>query len=284
MREYIDGYSLANEARMNRSQFSGVFIFVEGASDKKIYSLVTDHEATEFLVSHGKKNACKAVEILNLDNSFTGALAIVDADFDRVAKTPVPGNVFITDYHDLECMMIASPALDRVIEEFGEESRVEEFRREVPVISSRLASVAFAIGCLRFVSLQRDLALRFEGLRFTRFLTNDVDVDCQKLLNEIVNHSQRHGDRSLIEELLSEELANNHDCWQMSCGHDILEVLAYVLRKKLSGKNKNAVNVEVLAMSLRLAYGARFLRDTKLFELLSDWEKSHPGLTLTVEA
>ena len=71
------------------------------------------------MLPSSKQCAIEILEILEKSN-FQRVLAIVDADFDRLEnlanKRP---NLLPTDTHDLETMLIKSPALEKVVAEFG---------------------------------------------------------------------------------------------------------------------------------------------------------------------
>ncbi|WP_310429004.1 DUF4435 domain-containing protein, partial [Chamaesiphon sp. VAR_48_metabat_135_sub] len=124
MREFLTPDRFANEIRQQRSTFKGSFLLVEGSTDKVFYERFTDCDRCKLRVVSGKPSSKKLVirvlEILDEDN-FPGVLGIVDADFDRclsplLDRSP---NLILTDTHDLETLIIQSPALDKLLLEFG---------------------------------------------------------------------------------------------------------------------------------------------------------------------
>lgn len=282
MREYITDDTVANAIRMKRSLFVGAFLVVEGASDKLVYGRISDRETCSIDIAHGRKNALGAIRILNSDG-FVGVLAIVDADSTNVTGEVFPeDNILQTDLHDLECMMLNSPAFDRMLEEFGSDKRVSAFAEKSPLIARQLAMNASPLGCLRLISFQSDLQLKFEGLTFSRFVgADDLRIDVSKMVREVVNNSQKHHlDAAQLEEQVTNEDEKGHDCWQISCGHDIVGILSIAFRKTFSGKSTGDVASEILERSLRLAYEARHLRDTKLYQLIVAWEHDNPSFSI----
>ena len=277
MRELLKAHAIANAIRMKRALFDGAFVIVEGQNDKRVYGLVTDSETCAFEIAHGRDNVVQCVQILNGDG-FEGALGIIDADFDHIvgAKT-VERNLFRTDLHDLDCMIVDSSALDRVLEEFGSEERIANFTADNPVIARRLAMNTSTLGCLRLISRKDGLNLKFVGLKFARFIrTNDLTIDVSKMVREVINNSQMHHlNTDDLEASVSDETQKGHDCWQISSGHDIVEVLSIAFRTKFSGKNSGSVSSEVLSRSLRLAYEANFFKETRLYSALVEWEKKN---------
>jgi hypothetical protein len=262
---------------MKRSSFSA-FLVVEGINDKRVYGLVIDNEGCSIEIAHGRDNALGAVRILNADN-FSGVLGIVDADFANVTGETMPeDNILETDFHDLECMMLNSPAFDRMLEEFGSDVRVAAFAENRPLIARELARSAVPLGCLALISLQQGLGPKFEGLTFSRFVEpNDLQIDLAKMVREVVNNSQQHHiDQTRLLDQVVIETRKGHDCWQISRGHDIVEILSFAFRKTFSRKSSGEVAPETLQRCLRLAYDVAYFKQTSLYQAMNDWEKDHP--------
>jgi hypothetical protein len=285
MQQHITDHAIANAVRMKRSLFVGVFLIVEGVGDKRIYGLVIDHEACKIEVAYGRDNVLGAISILN-SGSFSGVLGIVDADADRLAaEIPLQENVFWTDLHDLECMILNSRAFDRVLDEFGTEERIAKFtEKRSPLVARELAVSAVPVGCLRLLSIRDGLALKFEGITFSRFVkTPEIQIDVSKLVREVTNNSQKHHlNQQEIAGAVVHAMQQNHDPWQISCGHDIVELLSLALRKTFCAESSGEVAPERLERSLRLAYSAADLRNTRLFRAVRQWEENHPDYPVLV--
>ncbi|MTJ55538.1 DUF4435 domain-containing protein [Anabaena sp. UHCC 0253] len=135
MREFLTVDRVANQIRLRRSTYAGTFLLVEGSSDKTFYERFVDKLGCELVITAGKpsskQRAINILEILEKSN-FQGVLAIVDADFDRQQNTPVTSpNLLLTDTHDLETMLIQSPALEKVVSEFGSEEKITQLNRNI---------------------------------------------------------------------------------------------------------------------------------------------------------
>jgi len=260
---------------MKRSLFVGAFLVVEGIGDKRVYGLVVDHEACLIEIAHGRENVLGAVRILNQ----AGVVAIIDSDASRIVGETLPeDNVLRTDAHDLECMILNSPAFDRVLEEFGSDDRVSAFADDSPLVARQLAINAALLGCLRLISIQDDLSLKFEGLKYSRFVeSNRLTIDVVKMVREVINNSHKHAlvQTQLVEQI-NDEGRKGHDCWQISCGHDIAELLSVAFRKTFSGRSGGGVTAEILERSLRLAYEAAHLKETMLYQAMVTWEQTNP--------
>jgi hypothetical protein len=180
VREFITSDREANSIQMQRSSFSGTFLLVESGSDKKFYNRFIDKSACEIRCFQGKEQVIAVLNVLE-KRKVTGILAIVDADFDRIAISPHNSpNLLRTDSHDLETMLINSPALDKIIIEFGSEEKIAKCDRDVRMI---LLEAGTAIGYLRWISQCDGLNLTFRGIIFSKFFkktlrVNEIELGC----------------------------------------------------------------------------------------------------------
>jgi hypothetical protein len=264
---------------MARNQHSGSFLIVEGeTSDFKVYRNLTPPEACRIIAAHGKDNVIGVLKILE-EEELTGILAIVDADFWRLeGKSPASSNLKMTDTHDLETMIIKSPALEKLLVEFGSNQKIKELvKKRGKSIREILLSIACPIGYLRWISLQQNLSLQFEGLNFRRFVDEKTFVlDRIKLIRTVKNKSDRHDipDKDL-QKGIDEVTAPTHDPWEVCCGHDLACILSLGLRKALGSKKSTQVEPERIEESLRLAYEFANFSATDLYQSLKAWEAAN---------
>ena len=217
------------------------------------------------------------MEILANDR-FPGAVAITDANFGRLEGRSLPPGVLLTDLHDLECMMLASPAWEKLLYELAQPNRIDAFQRQNSRdVLTAIARSAATVGYLRWASLRHGLSLKFEGLSFSRFLRRtDLAVDTARLIEEVKNHSLKPDvDASWLEAEIVALSAHGHDPWEVACGHDAIEILSFALRRVLAAGAHSEVRREFLERNLRLAYERLFFRKTKLWESLRLWQASN---------
>ncbi|MCI0523693.1 MAG: DUF4435 domain-containing protein [Acidobacteria bacterium] len=275
MREAITANRVANQIRLLRSQFLGAFLIVEGDTDKRIYSRFIKAEACRIVIAYGRENAVAASESLER-GGFAGVLAVVDADFDLLeSRDFASSNIFLTDTHDLETMMLKSPALEKLLLEMGSEDKHDEFRKKRgKEVREALLEEGLHLGYLRWVSLRHNHALRFEGLNYRNFTDlGALTVDQSKLIRTVKNHSQKP---QLSEPELQRQIEairdEAHDKWLVCCGHDLIGLLSVGLHKALGSRNWKEVETEILERSLRLAYEFAWFRDTQLYAAIKEWE------------
>jgi len=289
MRQYIDSNCLAAEVRMQRTQDLRTVMLVEGASDARFFERFVDHERCYVLSAHDRARALELLRILNSE-AFSGVLGVIDADFGRVTgKLESDLNLCFCDAHDLEMMLLRSPALDRVISEHCSKDKLERFystRNPPTVLGAFLAVSCVPIGVLALTSLKNQLALFFEGLSFSDFFEKEtLELDVEKLVRSVLNKSNRH-EPQLFSELYKAaqpEHSVGCDAWEMSRGHDCVELLAFALRSTIGTKKSKTgdrspqpATVDVLERELRLAFSETDFFGTALSRAIIEWESTHP--------
>ncbi|MEH2227957.1 DUF4435 domain-containing protein [Nostoc sp.] len=274
MRDFLTVDRVANQIRLRRSTYNGTFLLVEGSSDKTFYKRFVDQLVCELVETSGKQRAIEILKILEQSN-FQGVLAIVDADFERLETLLYTSpNLLYTDSHDLETILINSPAFNKVLAEFGSEEKIAQFNRDIKLV---VVENGMSVGYLLWISKCDGLNLTFEGITFSKFIDEQtLQIDELKLIQEIKKKSQAFSlsDKNLQERLKSQK-SNNHDPWQICCGHHLVEILSLGLRKAL-GSNKAAdVEPNSLERSLRLAYEEIYFHQTQLYLDIRKWESNN---------
>jgi hypothetical protein len=278
MREFITPDRIANQIRMRRSSFSGTFLIVEGRSDKLVYERFINDTKCEISIANSKDNAVNALNILEKDKTLDkplGVLTIVDADFWILEKKlPTSPNLLLTDYHDLELMIMSSPTLDKLIREHGSEDKIRNFGKNIFNI---LLQSGQSIGYLRWVSLKYNIALKFEDLSFKKFVSEtNLSIDISKLIKALKDNSQKHTlQETQIKGYIKEIENNTYDSRHICCGHDLICLLSIGLCKLLGSSNSNEVKPEVLERELRLGYEFSYFCHTQLYASIKRWEQNN---------
>jgi len=275
MKDQITPDRIANSIRLLRGDHEGVFLIVEGHSDKLIYERLVNKQEVRVTIASGKNNAIKALSILEKEDNFRRVVAVIDADFSRIEQQiPDSNNLFLTDEHDLEMMLIKSAAFDKLLKERGSEEKIKAFTED---IRETLLKLGQEIGKLRWLSLRNKLDLKFEGLNFKNFIDKEnLSINIDKLIISIKNNSQKPSlDEQQIKQDLSVISDENHDPWQLCCGHDFISILAIALWKVLGTRNANDVKKEDLERELRLAYELSYFYQTQIYQLMINWQSNH---------
>jgi hypothetical protein len=273
VRELLTPNDYANELRMRRSSHQGTFLIVEGTSDAKLYRQLTDANHCELVIARNRNMAIAILKILQ-EPSVPGVIAIVDKDFDELnGLLPDIPNLFFTDTHDLETMLLRSPALEKMIVEFGSKEKLEKFSKDV---REALLVAGCTIGYLRWISLKDSLHFKFEGISFSDFIDKDLIINELALIKEVKNKSQRPSlDINDLQQRLKQQKDPSHDRWHVCCGHDLMNILSVGLRKTIGTNNPTDITVEILERDLRLSYEQVYFQTTELYAAIGIWETHH---------
>ncbi len=264
-----------------------VFLIVEGNADKQLYQWLVAKDVCGIVVAHGKENVIKTLAILEKDG-FLGTLAIVDADFMALEDEQSPSpNLLLTDTHDLEMMAINSLALEKVLSEFGSENKIAIMeRKHKKDLRSLLLSCAMPIGYLRWISLRENLSLKFEDLKFEKFINkDDLTIDIMQLIRIVQSHTiDNRGSQKLLlkdsdlHDKIQQLSSDSHDPWHVCCGHDMVIILSLGLRKAI-GSSK-ITEPDLIEKCLRLAYEHTFFSQTQLCAAIQIWEGINSTFTV----
>ncbi len=269
-----NAHGIANRLRILRKDVhSGSFLLVEGHEEKKLYSIFVDRDACKIEIGHGKPNVQGALAILE-GEGFAGLLALVDTDFDALEERAVASpNLLRSDTHDLETMLLASPALDKVLIERGDEDKLRAAGGAAGV-REKLLALGAPVGYLRWYNERRGSQLLFKDLEMTSFIhESSLAIDLDALLRELRNRSKAlivvdaevlQGARALEDP--------SHDRWHVCCGHDLVRILSVGLRRTWGSNKPSDVEPKRLEESLRLAFSRADLESTRLFAGIVAWE------------
>lgn len=253
------------------------FLLVEGDTDRKFYTIFVDENKCHVNSAFNKSTALQVLSILE-ERAFPGVLVIVDADFDVLEGKPLlNGNVLYTDTHDLETMLMRSPALEKVLGEFGSSEKIEQLTKNTGKdVRTLLLECGISLGYLRWISLRENLSLVFEDLNFEKFMHRDtLSVDQASLIQVVKNKSQKPGISEIqIKRSIQSIQIADHDPWHVCCGHDLVCILARGLHGVISRGKNNTRNAspDILEISLRLAFERAYFHKTTLYASIKQWE------------
>jgi hypothetical protein len=172
-------------------------------------------------------------------------------------------------------MLLKSPALDKLLAEFGSADKISKFEQDVRAV---LIESGAPIGYLLWISQCDELNLTFDGIKFSKFIHEQtLQINELELIQEVRNKSQAFElDIKDLHQRLASQKSNSHDPWQVCCGHHLIEILSLGLRKAI-GSAKKAQDVEptCLERSLRLAYETVHFQDTQLYADIRIWESQN---------
>ncbi len=278
MREHQTADEIAVGARMIRGYpGNGMksIVILEGKTDRPVFESLIDIDVCIVIIAYNKDKAIQALKLLEAD--LLGVLAIVDADFDGLEeiKSGSP-NLLLTDKHDIETMILSSPALEKLVAQYIDGDR----RKNCLEVTELLLMTGVSIGHLRWLSEKKGLRLNFKHLPISKFLhPPDFRLDVEALINYVIGKS------AITDELDSGELkaeverhySESYDPWCICQGHDLVDILVVILQHKRNRGNWQNSDIErkLIAKDLYLAYEYSHFQSTRLHLSIVEWEDTN---------
>lgn len=280
MKGYLNATRLITKLKMLRSgKKNKSFIVVEGVTDLRLYSKFVDESLCHIIIADSKQNVKACIAACN-EESIEGIIGIVDADFNHIEKTEeeIP-NLFLTDAHDLECMLLNSPAYDDIVKEYVNVNKYARFEgRMQDRVRHILLKNAAVIGYLRWCSLQENLGLNFSLLEFELFIDpHTLEINIENFVKQVLIRSRKINaieSQTLVNKINALDL-KEEEMWQMCCGHDLIEILTIGFINIFGDYNAKNLFAGQLEGSFRLAYTKSYFEMTNLYKSLADWQNSN---------
>ncbi|OAZ98391.1 DUF4435 domain-containing protein [Halomonas sp. G11] len=290
MEDSITPARIANSI-LQDSNFTGVNILVEGEKDIKLYRKLSCEDSSRIKVTFGKKKMRETYGILS-NRGGARVIGIRDADFIRLKGNQkfdpnYDANIFLTDNHDSESMIIKSQAFDDFLLEISKEDRVSAFYKKHGCLREFLYELSYPLACLRFANKKFDLGLAFKPanpdgnkLKFKKIICDKKleYLGHDKLINTVVEYSKNRGsnikDREIILKSLLDVLDLKLPVCELVNGHDLAEILFIICKKGLGSSNDDLKGASSVESMLRLSYGREYFSSTELFKKLYVWQKS----------
>ncbi len=258
------------------------FLLVEGATDERFWAVHVDFRACQIRPTGGRDKALSILQTVR-DEGKSGFVAVLDADFDRLeGSLLLDADIVWTDFHDLDLMLLSSPALEKLLFEVASRKKWQDFEAaERVTVREALLARGVEMGRLRWLSRREGLGLSFrkaeKGGTFRhvdhRKLCDDKTwkLNAAKLVKTVLDFSS--DPRTVPGDLLSRMKAlPDADPWQLCVGHDLVGLLAVGLRSKLGSRN---LDIEDIEERLRLAFERAHLEGTEMFAALQRWQQDN---------
>jgi len=260
------------------------FLFVEGESDEKFWSSRINEQGCciVFIVSFsdnnqkktGKTAVNKNIRTLNRSR-ISGFLGIVDTDFEDLLCFPREENLYATEAHDLETLLLKSFFVFRkLLSEFGDSELIAEFeRKSKKTIQNYLLDLALPFARIEWLKQNLHPSLNLGAIHKNNTVFPQ-DKWCleQELFNESAQQKGIDIASRRAQELLQK--LNNVDPWVLCNGHLMIDILSMGFQKGAIGKNKTATS-DNIASYIRGAIDSDNLYQTELCQSIVNWQKNN---------
>lgn len=279
--EYSSPQTIAGHIIFSRKRYTGTYLLVEGESDYKVLKRFVNSEQCKIEPVGGKGKVFKVLQELKIHNQLDGVIGIVDQDYLIFEQSVTPQNVIYTDVHDLECLILKSPALEKVLDKWANDDLVQhlECKKRKP-LREILLDLCAPISMLKYLSMKYDLRVNFHKIDdlYSRFIYNqndDIVFDIKKFL-ELAESTTDIFDSKKVQHKINTLLTRySSNFWLICNGHQLTRVLAVLLEIYIGKKKGKMVNPKELEQDLYLAYEVVYFIKTELFRLLLSWQEQH---------
>ncbi len=259
-----------NELRLdfsNPQTKNKFFVLVEGESDVRLYRKLYSNPLfkIEVLPNNGKLFLEKGLQILS--PFFRRLIGIRDADFCHLEnQKPLIENLFFTDFHDSEMLIICSePTFRAVMHEFSTLPASEHD----PIRQKILHALRF-VSYLRWYNELNICGFKFKGIKMGDiFEIHSFRIDHKKYIEKILERSENIQNTDI--EHLTQDVNNLenqiHQLEQLCNGHDFMELLALFI----NSINQEGINAKNLTSHFRTAYTFEEFEKTNLHQQIHQW-------------
>lgn len=274
----------AHQVAASQGSFKGCHVYVESGSDCRFWKTFLNMDNVKLRACNGWPNVIASVNNGNSENVV--CIGIIDRDFrDYVSNYgEVPCNVFVSDEHDVEMMIIKAEGIERVINNYDAANHIQNYEaNEGASVLEVVLGITNRIGILKIVDRRDGLNLKlkkegkgteFELPSYEKFLDKNGHYTTNKKMIEYLmdwsksNKSQPSKSLDEILSLYEAEDNANYDTYKLSCGHDVTYMIAYLIWKHISGERTNKDELEKL---LRASYTIDNFRNTDIYAALNQW-------------
>lgn len=261
-----------------------VILIVEGQTDFTFYSNCICNEKyvlpTDFRddISEGRKG--KVIETIMKANEegIEGIIGLIDADFDNLSNFNIEENLYRTDTHDLEAMLIRSKrTLKKVLISYSKD-RCLIPEHDISKIQSIILGSSKYVGYALWCSNNYGWRINFKKFPINQCMDDSCRLDIEKMCELLAKRATSNEISSEEIKLeVSKKLSKQWDMWQVCRGKEMVRVLAHYISYSL---NNCSVRHDNLVHDLILAFEKEDFFKTNLYSSLMDWQSKNKDYLL----
>ena len=263
--------------------FKGCNVFVESGCDCRFWKTYLNRENTKLRACDGWSKVLESVKMTTDKNEL--CIGIIDRDFRDYVNNygDLPDNVFVSDQHDVEMMIVKAEGIERVINNYDAEEHIAKFENQEGNVLSFVLNITDRIGILKMIDRRDKLNFKlrkrgkqteFDLPNYEKFLDKAGHfVSDEKMIDYLIAWSKdnKHSPIKSRDEILAlyqQENLGDFDSYQLSSGHDVTYMIAYLIKRQISKEQTDKEEIEKL---LRSSYTHASFEQTELFGRLAEW-------------
>lgn len=243
-----------------------VFVLLEGESDirffRKLFNLSNCKVET---IPGGKFKLEECVEELVKINPLI--IGIRDADFIHLGATIYKkANVFLTDYHDMEMVLISEDEVfSSLVSEYTDLPKDKHSKTRNNIMFS-IEQISY----LKWLNAKENLEYKFDAGFQDLISFVKLEIDFEQYFNRVLSKSPnaKITDKTIIQDKIRVLKETNPDPLQLCNGHDFMKAFSEFIKQV---DNRNIVKDEHIVSSCRIAFAINHYIRTKLYHNTKMW-------------
>lgn len=261
-------YDLTQELRSPVNQ-NKVAIVIEGDDDILVYGKLFDNKKTFLWPVHNCLNVTNIISEMAEQKDVI--IGIKDSDFDNILNiTYTHPNLFCTDSHDAELLMINDSIISDIVFEYTTQHQTN-------IINSIFQHMEW-FSYLRLYNHTMCYddpdakGINFDGCKYDSIYDGENSVNLTSCLQEIQKLGNQNKPIYPTEEILNKFKVGrlNLNPYDLHNGHDFISFLSiYINQRRGTGRSK--VGAKSIQREIRIAYKFEYFKQTILFEKINKW-------------
>lgn len=254
-----------------------ILLVLEGKTDIGVFRSIAGSSLIHYdSPCKGKLSVIESVSKLR-EYGNDKVYGICDADFDVIMNTKYE-NIHLTDYHDVEIMMLCSNFVEQFFYEYTDSKcyKNHEAGNIINKIENGIYDICYGMGILKWINAEHQLGLNFNGLDYPRFITVenfDVSFNKEEYIDNVLERYKKELSRDYLVELYLEYEMKNEDKLHICNGHDFTYMLSFIYKNNIT-TDKN-ISQERVEKTLRVFYSKDCFEKTKLYKNIQKIIESH---------
>jgi len=268
---HMDGYDIARQIRMERQVYKKhSFLLLEGDTDIKRFDRYVDESGCSLVNCYGRKNAILATELL-YEDGFPGALAVVDADFDRLTNSlKIHEGIVYSETHNLDLDWSKPSIVSRYLSEIANKTKCLVHGSAVDIIEKIFLGLR-PISIARLLNQQKKINYKLSDIDAGKCF-RDFSVDIDAFVDQIFEgKTVPDTTKKTLKGTIVSNLSKTYDLWQLTNGHDFHCALGTCLRSDLGERAPAQTWGKEIASHLRLTCDSAEFKAMAIYLAIRDW-------------
>lgn len=269
----MDEYDIAQEIRFERAVHKGSFLLVEGDTDVKRFGVYIDERACSIVNCYGKANALGATKIL-YDEGILGALALIDADFDRlVGGVEAHEGIIYSETHDFDLDWVRAHTVQKYLAEVGDAERISFHGGASEIIGKILIGLK-PVSVARFLQRSGRIRYKLSNVDISSCF-EAFSVSVERYVDLIIQTNGGRVERGPLISQINAISRGDFDLQQITNGHDFHCALGASLRNELGARRDVHTWGSEVEIHLRLCFSDKDFVSSYVYGQIRSWQNEN---------